>query len=368
MNHKINSVLCSCLLCVAFGGDNAVAAELTPQVAVNHVRRAFDNGEHNAFTDLIRWNGKFWLTFRSCAEGHPVNSNGAVIVLSSPDAKQWTVACRLRMPESDTRGPHFFTLDDKLFVVFAAIYPNQGTEFTHPTMNPNNFGCTAYTSDGEVWSKPLPMKGTNGYFLWGASSTNNKAYVSGRRTRRIASTKEAQEPEFIGETVLFESNDGFQWKIVSRYYPDSADETSFLFESNGDLLGVTRRGGPDPTRVLRSKPPYQEWTQERIPFFIGGPLIKKWGDRYIVGGRRNSKDGKKTGLWWLVGDQMKTIGVLPSGGDNSYPGFAAVDDTHGVVSWYSSHEKDEAGNVITAIYVADLQIVSPPPAANTDDQ
>ena len=48
--------------------------------------------------------------------------------------------------------------------------------------------------------------------------------------------------------------------------------------------------------------------------------------------------------------------MLPSDGDNSYPGFVELDPTHGLVSWYSSHEKDDSGKTITAIYVADLEV------------
>jgi hypothetical protein len=58
----------------------------------------------------------------------------------------------------------------------------------------------------------------------------------------------------------------------------------------------------------------------------------------------------------LVDEQLHQFGELPSGGDNSYPGFVALDSRHGVVSWYSSHEK-KAGKAITAIYMADLEIV-----------
>ena len=43
---------------------------------------------------------------------------------------------------------------------------------------------------------------------------------------------------------------------------------------------------------------------------------------------------------------------LPSGGDNSYPGFVELDDGTGLVSWYSSHEKDANGKTITAIRTA----------------
>ena len=31
------------------------------------VRKIWDRGEHNAFTDLIRWHGRWWCTFRESA-------------------------------------------------------------------------------------------------------------------------------------------------------------------------------------------------------------------------------------------------------------------------------------------------------------
>jgi hypothetical protein len=43
---------------------------------------------------------------------------------------------------------------------------------------------------------------------------------------------------------------------------------------------------------------------------------------------------------------------LPSGGDNSYPGFVAITPTEAVMSWYSSHEGK------SSIYMADLKIRS----------
>jgi len=45
-----------------------------------------------------------------------------------------------------------------------------------------------------------------------------------------------------------------------------------------------------------------------------------------------------------------------TGGDNSYPGFVELSPTRGLVSWYSSHEKDDSGKTMTAIYLADLEI------------
>lgn len=94
-----------------------------------------------------------------------------------------------------------------------------------------------------------------------------------------------------------------------------------------------------------------------LPGYIGGPLLARWGDRLVVGGRKNVPDvGPKTAMYWLVGDELVEFAELPSGGDNSYPGFLALDDGHAVMSWYSSHERDAAGEPITAIYMADLEI------------
>ena len=93
-----------------------------------------------------------------------------------------------------------------------------------------------------------------------------------------------------------------------------------------------------------------------LPAYIGGPLLAKWGDRWLVGGRRSTGNGPKTTLYWLENDTIHPFAELPSGGDNSYPGFVELDDGRGLVSWYSSHEKDADGKTITAIYLAELAI------------
>jgi hypothetical protein len=75
-----------------------------------------------------------------------------------------------------------------------------------------------------------------------------------------------------------------------------------------------------------------------------------------VGGRDLSQEkGPKTVLSWLTGDHLQPFAELPSGGDNAYPGFVALDGNRALVSYYSSHELDSAGKPITAIYLAELR-------------
>ena len=67
--------------------------------------------------------------------------------------------------------------------------------------------------------------------------------------------------------------------------------------------------------------------------------------------------GPRTTLYWLANDALEEFAELPSAGDNSYPGFLELSPTRALVSYYSTHEKDEAGKPITAIYLAELAIV-----------
>jgi hypothetical protein len=59
-----------------------------PNVKVASVRRIFHNGEHNAFTDSTRFQGRLYLTFRSCPDGHMVHPTSSILVLTSADEGQ----------------------------------------------------------------------------------------------------------------------------------------------------------------------------------------------------------------------------------------------------------------------------------------
>ena len=67
-------------------------------------------------------------------------------------------------------------------------------------------------------------------------------------------------------------------------------------------------------------------------------MLKKWGDHYLVGGRKHTEAGPVTALSWLVNDELVEALELPSGGDTSYSGFVALSPQRGLFSYYSSHE------------------------------
>jgi hypothetical protein len=160
----------------------------------------------------------------------------------------------------------------------------------------------------------------------------------------------------IVESAMLESDDGLIWRTRSLFQEVRGDETAFHFEADGSIIAIGRRGS-DNARLLKSQPPYTKWQRKELDRYIGGPLLVRWGGRYVVGGRKTiGEKGPKTSMCWLVGDRLYEFAELPSGGDNSYPGFVELDAKHAIVSWYSSHEKDENCKSITAIYMAELEI------------
>ena len=335
-----------------------------PRVEVTNVRRVFHNGEHNAFTDLIRWQEKFWLTFRSCPDGHPVYPSASVIILTSTDAKQWTQVHRFSVAKRDTRDPHFLVFGDKLFVYTGTWYcGDTAPPRSDYTLN-KHLGYAAWSEDGKQWHSPIMLEGTFGHYVWRANTFDGKAYLCGRRNRQFDMT--ALGEGAIVESAMLESDDGLIWRKRTLFQEERGDETAFLFEPDGSILAVGRRGG-DKAQFLKSSPPYTQWERRDFDRYIGGPLIAKWDGRIVVGGRKSGaafvgNRGPKTALYWLdpesptEQDLLSEFAELPSGGDTSYPGFVELSPTRAVLSWYSSHEKDADGKIITAIYMADLEI------------
>ena len=71
------------------------------RVRIESVRCVFNNGEHNAFTDLCRFRSQLYLTFRSCPDGHMVFPTSRIRVMRSSDGVTWEQVCEFGVPERD---------------------------------------------------------------------------------------------------------------------------------------------------------------------------------------------------------------------------------------------------------------------------
>ncbi len=326
-----------------------------PVVRVTGIRRVFHNGQHNAFTDLVRFRDRFFLTFRSCPDGHMVHPTASIIVLSSADAEQWEPVHQFHVAKRDTRDPHFLVFRDRLFVYTGTWYSGETTIPASEYELNLHLGYAAWSDDGRTWHSPVLLEGTFGHYVWRAATYGDSAFLCGRR--KIGFEVGPRGEGHDVESLMLESSDGLIWRKRAVFQEIAGDETAFLFEPDGTVVGIGRRGNA-PAQLLRSAPPYTTWDRRDLSEYVGGPLLTRWGDWYVVGGRRTTAErGPKTMLYFLVDDQLRELAELPSGGDNSYPGFVALSPTRALVSWYSSHEQDSAGQAMTAIYLADLEII-----------
>lgn len=330
-----------------YAADGAEPA--VPSVRVASVRKLFHNGEHNAFTDLCRFQDRLYITFRSCPDGHMVHPTSSILVLSSVDGDEWEEVFRFHVARRDTRDPHFLVFKDKLFVYTGTWYCGDTSPKTRDLNE--HLGYAVWTADGRQWNGPILMEGTYGHYVWRAASHGGKAYLCARRKLNFAEGED--EPAPIVQSAMLESDDGLTWRKAALFQEEYGDETAFLFEEGGAVLAVARSGGGRNAQLCRSKPPYDTWHRDDLGRYIGGPLVVRWGDDYLVGGRRTIGP-PVTALYWLVDGRLVEFAVLPSGGDNSYPGFVALSAERALVSYYSSHERGDDGEPITAIYMAEL--------------
>ena len=326
-----------------------------PEVRVTNVRRVFHNGEHNAFTDLIHFQGRYFLTFRSCPDGHMVHPTASIIILSSKDLKKWEQVHQFSVPMRDTRDPHFLDFKGQLFVYTGTWYSGETTLPPSEYDLNKHLGYAAWSGDGKQWHSPVMLEGTFGHYIWKAAEHNGKAYLCGRRKHQFDVRPRGEGPEV--ESAMLVSEDGLVWKTAALFQEQRGDETVFQFQADGSVLAIGRRGS-DKAQILRSKSPYQQWQRKELDRYIGGPMLVRWGNHWVVGGRRNTDRGPKTSMCWLVGDELHEFAELPSGGDNSYPALLPLSSTQAVMSWYSTHEKDAEGKSITAIYMADLEVIT----------
>ena len=322
------------------------------QVRIDSVRQVFNDENHNAFTDLCRFGNRFYLTFRSCPDGHSVFSSAYIVVLASDNAVEWQEVHTFSVPHRDTRDPHFLIFNDTLFVY-------AGTWLVPPVHERRDFndhlGYCVWSPDGRSWQGPRLLEGTYGHYIWRAAAYGGKAYLCGRRRRAFVSRQEGEtSPERI-EGALLESDDGLVWKFTGLFTAEYGNETAFLFEEDGAVVAIARGAGSQPARICRSRPPYSQWTRADLSRNIGGPLLAKWERQYLVGGRKTiDPEHPRTALYWLIDDTLQEIAELPSDGDNSYPGFVPLSETRGLLSYYSSHEGSGSKSSRSAIYLAEL--------------
>jgi hypothetical protein len=214
-----------------------------------------------------------------------------------------------------------------------------------------------FSRDGKTWTGPMRVLG-DGDWLWRVVWHNGRAYgISYDHTRAKPGDEASTEPRGAAEwhIKLVESDDGMNWRVVTVLPVDGRpNETTIRFLRSGECVAFIRREGPQADRkqawIGIAKAPYRDWKFQPAGHQIGGPNFIVLPDGALVGGGRDYRKAPKhvTAIGTLTLDGYTPEVVLPSGGDNSYPGFVWE---KGVLwtSYYSSHEGK------TSIYLAKVR-------------
>lgn len=302
------------------------------------VERIWENGEHCAFTDLIRFRD-FWLCSFRESDSHAHGRDGILRVIGSRDGRVWKTVTVFALEGFDLREARFSVMPDgRLILVLAVRVFREGSFRWLQSL-------ASFTVDGENWS-PLQISGPPDVWIWRPCWHLGLAYTW---SRRIKSPGETGSNPFY----LMRSADGLQWDTIAS--APMGNEASVYFGPDGTMYCLGRQ---ENAVLGESAPPYTNWEWYRLGYFIGGPNWIELSDGRLIAGGRNFSDpgdvaaGRRPSLpkmvLALVDLEAKcyvpTL-VLPSGGDCSYPGFVEHEGDLWV-SYYSSHEGS------TSIYLA----------------
>ncbi|HEV7282980.1 MAG TPA: exo-alpha-sialidase [Pirellulaceae bacterium] len=316
------------------GSLSADEPKASPAAKLVEARKIWDQAPHNAFTDLVRFQGKWFCTFREGA-GH-VSLDGALRVIESEDGETWTSAARIESKNSDLR-------DAKLSVTPQGRLMLTGAEALHDKSKNTHQSLAWFSDDGREWSEAHPI-GDPDFWLWRSTWHEGKAYGIGYSVTDDRSVR------------LYESPDGKTYSTVVERLDVSGypNESSIVFE--GDVAYCLLRRDPAAGLLGTSHAPYREWTWKDLGKQIGGPHMIRLEDGRFVAAVRLHQPAVRTSLCWIdpQAGTLEEFLALPSGGDTSYAGLVEHDGLLWV-SYYSSHEGK------TSIYLAKVRLVPQAP-------
>jgi hypothetical protein len=289
------------------------------------VRKLWDRGPHNAFTDLIRHKNRWYCAFRE-GEGH-ARGAGAIRVLASDDGDRWESAALVEEAGVDLRDPHLSAAPDgRLMLNGGAAVP--------PTRDPvkDHYSFVSFSGDGKNWTRPQRILGS-WQWLWRVTWHKGTAYG-------VAYGWDPQVQRKYS-AALYRSKDGVKYDKVTDFDVPQATEAALAFEGDTMLCLQRRDGKPNSAQLGTSEPPYKEWKWRDLGEFVGGPgLLRDPAGTWWAAGRLMKGGKPQTAVCRLDLKEGKLHPVLelPSGGDTSYPGLVWHEGRLWV-SYYSSHEK-----------------------------
>lgn len=324
-----------------------IATNSSAQQISYSVEQIWSNGSHCAFTSIEQFNGRYYCTFREGAShifDSKGNAEGKIRILASDDGQKWESVAFIGKKGFDLRDPKLsITPEGKLMVIVGgSIYRNKVLEGCIPHV--------IFSKDGKKFSTPKPIEldkkmHTGHDWLWRVTWHEGVGYG--------VSYSKASNNEII--IHLLKTTDGVKFDLITSFKHDGyPNEATIRFLPDGRMAIMLRRDAGDCKAMWGlANAPYTEWKWQKMEFRLGGPdFIVLDNDHLVAGGRTHyvPSAAKTTLFRGKSNGRFEEIITLPSGGDNSYPGFLIVGNELWV-SYYSTHETKNA-----SIYLAKIPL------------
>ncbi len=319
---------------VSSAEESATTAKPTTPELID-VRRIWDAAPHNAFTDLLHHDGRWYCVFREGSKH--VSPDGSLRVITSSDGEHWESLSLVSHPTDDLRDAKLSVAPDGRFMLNGAgMQADQDIRY---------HSMVWFSDDlGKTWDEGRRI-GDPGFWLWRVHWHRNIAYTMGYDTDRDRSRRTLR---------FYKSDDGASFEPLVKMVnvPNGVGEDRILFMDDGTALCLLRcETGTKSGLLGRAEPPFTEWSWREVGLRIGGPNMIALADRRIIAATRLYDPKARTSLAWVdpnAGTLTECL-ELPSGGDTSYAGMVLHDGLLWV-SYYSSHEEK------TCIYLAKVKL------------
>ncbi len=301
------------------------------------VERIWDQAPHNAFTDLIEYNGRLFCCFRE-GDDHGGGIDGTIRILASDDGLAWSSVAHLKAKGFDLRDPKFSIMTDGRLMLTVGGSIFQGDEY---------LGCrphVAFSKDGIHWSDFVDLQMPEEW-IWRVTWHQGIGYGV---SYRFSDHSDLDQPWIM---TLFQTQDGIKYDAVTNLeVPDFPSEATLRFLPDGTMVALARRYGNG--WIGTATAPYTTWSWTETRWRLGGPNFLILPNGNMWASSRLISEGLEPTTQTAIGPMTTTSYVpslvLPSDGDTSYAGMVY---RAGIlyVSYYSSHEGK------SCVYLARIQ-------------
>ncbi|MES2619771.1 MAG: hypothetical protein V4615_02890 [Bacteroidota bacterium] len=344
------------------------SGKLPAQVKIQH---------SNNNLDLVKFNGKYYLAFRT-APTHFASNKVVMYVVSSTDLESWTYETEITMG-TDLREPRFAVYRDTLNLYFF-----QGGKKPFRFEPQKIFVCRKSLYGN--WTQPETVH-LDGFVPWRLRERKDTLYLSAYYGKNLYRNNHRSDLR------LFSSVDAVNWKPISEE-PQidilSAEEGEFIFDKEGNMFATVRLEGTGALVCKADKTNLAKWQTKRIKTKYDSALLFDYNDDIYLVSRRNldgdidkvknrknekqkrisnlirySITRKVTALFKFNKNDLSLSHItdFPSTGDNAYAGIAKAGASEYVLMNYSSNIRGRKKNWIngqlgkTYIYWTKLRLI-----------